>query len=237
MAEPVIEPFSDSRSWAAACADRLAEGLRGALSGGGRAMFGGSGGSTPGPIYDRLSSADLDWSRVTVTLVDERHVPEDHPDSNAALVRRRLMTGPASSARFVPLHSPAVTVDRAAAEATRALGREGGRLDVALLGMGGDGHICSMFPGSPTLKALLAPGARPAVLGVPPGRDGAPPPQERLSVNIPYLASAGGVVLALTGGKRAVFEREAEGDPAVTPVAALLASGAPVEVLWTEAAP
>lgn len=237
MTEVNVEAFPDRRRWAAACAERLAEGLRAALATGGRAVFAGSGGSTPGPIYDRLATADLDWSRVTVTLVDERHVPEDHPDSNAALVRRRLMAGPAAAARFAPLHAPAVTVDRAAALATRALRAEGGRLHVALLGMGDDGHICSMFPGSPTLLTLLAPGAAPAVLGVPPGRDGAPPPQERLSVNIPFLASAGRVVMALTGDKRAVFEREAAGDPAVTPVAALLASGAPVETLWTEAAP
>ena len=113
-------------------------------------------------------------------------------------------------------------VDRAAAEASKALAAEGGRLDAVLLGMGEDGHICSMFPGSPTLTTLLTPGLKPAVYGVPAGRDGAAPPQERLTLNLPWLVTARCVVLALTGAKkRAVFEREAAGDPAVSPIAAL----------------
>ena len=197
-------------------------------------MFAGAGGSTPSPIYRRLAEADLDWSKVAVTLVDERHVPESSPDSNARLMRETLLTGRAAAARFIPLHHAAVTVDRAAAMAAKALQAEGPR-DAVLLGMGEDGHNCSMFPGRPTLKTLLTTALEPAVLGVPPGRDGMAPPQERISLNIPYLARARRVVLALTGAKkRAVFEAEAAGDPAVQPTAALIASGAPLEVLWTE---
>ena len=149
-------------------------------------------------------------------------------------MRETLLTGRAAAARFIPLHHAAVTVDRAAAMAAKALQAEG-PLDAVLLGMGEDGHICSMFPGSPTLKTLLTMALEPAVFGVPPGRDGMAPPQERISLNIPYLARSRRVVLALTGAKkRAVFEAEATGDPAVQPIAALIASGAPLEVLWTE---
>ena len=80
--------------------------------------------------------------------------------------------------------------------------------------MGEDGHICSMFPESPTLKTLLHPGIAPTVLGVPPGRDGMAPPQERISLNLAWLASARRVVLALTGEtKRRVFEDKAGGTP------------------------
>lgn len=232
-----IETFPSRDAWAEAAAARLAETLTVAIAQHGRAVCAGAGGSTPSPIYARLAQADLDWPRVVATLVDERYVPETSPDSNAALMKRVLLTGPASAARFVPLYSPAVTVDRAAAVAARALATEGGRLDAVLLGMGEDGHICSMFPDSPTLRTLLTPTLKPSVLGVPPGRDGAAPPQERLSINLPYLAAAGRVVLALTGAaKRAVFEREAAGDPAVHPIAALVAAEVPLEVLWTEAA-
>lgn len=235
MSDIGIQNFDSGAAWAEACAERLADALSAALAQRGKALFAGAGGSTPSPIYGRLAQADLDWSRAAVTLVDERHVPESSPDSNARLMRETLLTGPAASARFIPLHHAAVTVDRAAALAAKALRAEGGRLDAVLLGMGEDGHICSMFPGSPTLKTLLSPALKPTVLGVPAGRDGMAPPQERISLNIPWLAEAGRVVLALTGAKkRAVFEAEAAGDPATQPIAALIASGAPLEVLWTE---
>lgn len=232
----MIQTLPTREAWAEAVAARLAAALAEALAADGRALFAGSGGSTPSPIYADLAKADLDWARVTATLVDERYVPETSPDSNAALLKRALLTGPAAAARFIPLYSPAVTVDRAAALASQALAAEGRALDAVLLGMGEDGHICSMFPGSPTLTTLLTPGLKPAVHGVPAGRDGAAPPQERLTLNLPWLTGARCVALALTGAnKRVVFEREAAGDPAVSPVAALIAANAPLEVFWTEA--
>jgi 6-phosphogluconolactonase len=210
MAE--IETFAKVDDWAAACASRLAGDLKSALTGGGSALFAGPGGSTPAPVYERLARIDLDWSRVSVTLIDERYVPESSPDSNARLIRDVLLQGPAAKARFIPLYSPAVTVDRAAAQSAAALSSAGGRLDTVL------------------------PGLKPTVLGVPPGRDGAAPTIERLSMNLPWLIQAGRVILALKGGaKRAVYEREARGDPRTQPIAALLANAVPLEVLWTEA--
>ncbi|PQZ83640.1 MULTISPECIES: 6-phosphogluconolactonase [unclassified Brevundimonas] len=236
MSSLAIETFADTAAWAEAAAARLTEALAEGVAAEGRAVFAGAGGSTPSPVYARLAQADLDWSKVTTTLVDERYVPETSPDSNAALMKRTLLTGNAAAARFLPLYSPSVTVDRAAAEASKALAAEGGRLDAALLGMGEDGHICSMFPESPTLKTLLTPNLKPAVYGVPAGRDGLAPSLERLSINLPYLISARRVVLALTGAaKRAVFEREAAGDPRIHPIAAMIAAKVPLEVLWTEA--
>ena len=234
---PVIETFTAADEWAQVCATRLADALAAAIVDGGRAVFAGSGGSTPTPIYRRLAGAGLDWSRVVVTLIDERYVPETSPESNAALLKQTLLTGPAAAARFVPLFQPAVTVDRAAALAAHALANEGGKLDAVLLGMGEDGHICSMFPNSPTLRTLLSPALKPTVLGVPHGRDGAAPSLERLTINLPYLMTARRVVLAITGAaKRDVFEHQAAGDPAIQPIAALIAARVPLDVLWTEKA-
>ena len=235
MAE--IETFPTLETWAASIAGRLEETLGQAVIAKGRAVFAGPGGSTPSPVYARLAQADIGWSKIAVTLVDERYVPETSPESNARLIRDVLLQGPAAAARFVPLDHPAVTVDRAAAMAAHALDEAGGRFDAVLLGMGEDGHICSMFPASPTLKNLLSPTLKPTVLGVPHGRDGAAPSLERLSINLPYLMSAGRVILGLKGAeKRAVFEREAAGDPAIQPIAALIANNVPLEVVWTEAA-
>lgn len=239
----MIQSFHTLDVWADAAAHRLAaaleEGLRDPAQNG-WAVFAGAGGSTPEPIYQRLSNLRSypAWQHTFITLVDERFVPETSPDSNAALLKRSLLKKQAKGAEFLPLYRPAVTVDRAAALATHDLNieLENSRLDAVLLGMGEDGHICSMFPGSPTLTTLLTPGLKPAVYGVPAGRDGAAPTQERLTLNLSWLAGARRVVLALTGAKkRAVFEREAAGDPAVSPVAALIAANAPLEVLWTEA--
>ena len=92
-----------------------------------------------------------------------------------------------------------------------------------------------MFPESPTLKTLLTPTLKPTVLGVPRGRDGMAPSLERLSINLPYLMSAGRVILGLKGQtKRRVFEEQAVGDPKSQPIAALVAADVPLEVLWTE---
>ncbi|CAN7284886.1 6-phosphogluconolactonase [Brevundimonas sp. LjRoot202] len=239
-----IEIIADAPDWAMYCAARLADALGEGLKDpaqNGWATFAGSGGSTPEPIYRRLSTMRPmeEWQHTFVTLIDERYVPESSPHSNAALLKRTLLRGPAAQAVFLPMYRPAVTVDRAAALAAHEMSVEfdGRRLDAVLLGMGEDGHICSMFPESPTLKTLLSPDLKPTVLGVPPGRDGTAPSLERLSINLPYLMQARRVILALAGAKkRDVFEREAKGDPATQPIAALVAHKVPLEVVWTEAA-
>ncbi len=101
-----------------------------------------TGGRSPAPVYDILARSELDWSAVTVTLSDDRFVPETSPDSNARLVRQRLLVDKAAPARFVPLSFEVPTVEEAAARAedeVRALAP----YDVMLLGMGEDGHIAS----------------------------------------------------------------------------------------------
>jgi 6-phosphogluconolactonase len=236
MAEaPVIETFSTVETWAEAIAARLGETLAAAVRDSGRAVFAGPGGTTPAPVYRQLAAMDLGWSDIAVTLVDERYVPETSPESNARLIREVLLQDKAAAGRFIPLYTPEVTVDRAAIVAAKALQDAGGQFDAVLLGMGEDGHICSMFPESPTLKTLLTPSAKPTVLGVPHGRDGMAPTIERLSINLPYLMAAGRVILGLKGAaKRRVFEEQAQGDPKIQPIAALIAADVPLEVLWTE---
>jgi 6-phosphogluconolactonase len=236
----MLEVFPTLDSWAQTIAGRLEETLGEAVIANGRAAFAGPGGSTPSPIYARLAKADIGWSNIAVTLVDERYVPESSPESNARLIRDVLLQDKAAAATFIPLYTPEVTVDRAAAVAAHALfdatGGKDGRFDAVLLGMGEDGHICSMFPNSPTLKTLLSPAIKPTVLGVPHGRDGSAPTLERISINLPWLMKAERVILGLKGAaKREVFEMEAEGDPAIQPIAALLANNVPLEVVWTEA--
>ncbi|MGI9170118.1 MAG: 6-phosphogluconolactonase, partial [Caulobacteraceae bacterium] len=112
-----IEAFADLD----AVADAAAKALAGALREADRPSLVATGGTTPGPTYDRLAKANLDWRRVTVTLSDERWVEADSPDSNEGLIREHLLVGPAAAARPLPLRSGHTTPEEEAAAADGAL--------------------------------------------------------------------------------------------------------------------
>jgi 6-phosphogluconolactonase len=103
------------------------------------------GGTTPGPIFDILSAADIEWDRVHVMLSDERWVPDDHPRSNAKLLRERLLVGRAAAARFTPFYVPDVEVAQACKDVSETLASEL-PISVSMLGMGADMHTASLFP-------------------------------------------------------------------------------------------
>jgi 6-phosphogluconolactonase len=121
------------------------------------AMIAVSGGTTPALFFDALSRADLDWSRVIVTLVDERWVPEDSPRSNAALVRQHLLVNNAAKARFIPLYNGEASPEAGRKALEAQFATLGLSLAVAVLGMGEDGHTASFFPGGDHLANALAP--------------------------------------------------------------------------------
>jgi 6-phosphogluconolactonase len=189
-----------------------------------------SGGSTPALLFAELSKAAIDWSRVIVTLIDERLVPPTSPRSNAKLVADKLLQGPAAAATFVPLYHGADDGDEAAALAKAALGRLPWPLDVAVLGMGGDGHTASFFPDAPNLAELLAADAGKLVLPV----EAASAGEHRLTLTLGKIAEAGLLALHIEGAeKRDVLERALAG--AKLPIRATMeASPRPVEIFWAE---
>ncbi|MCB0291585.1 MAG: 6-phosphogluconolactonase, partial [Calditrichaeota bacterium] len=73
-----------------ALADELAAALREGIETRGRGLLAVSGGRTPRHVFERLRELEVDWSKVTVTLIDERWVAPDHPESNELLVRTHL---------------------------------------------------------------------------------------------------------------------------------------------------
>jgi 6-phosphogluconolactonase len=113
------------------------------------------GGTTPGPIFDSLSGAQLDWSRVHVMLTDERWVAPDHDMSNARLLRQRLLVGPAAAAAFTPFFVDGLTAAEASEDLSAAIAPHL-PLSVLVLGMGADMHTASLFPGSQGLEAAMA---------------------------------------------------------------------------------
>uniref|UniRef100_A0A4W5L9K5 6-phosphogluconolactonase n=1 Tax=Hucho hucho TaxID=62062 RepID=A0A4W5L9K5_9TELE len=165
----------------------------------GKAVLALSGGRSPVAFLQALSAESLDWSRVTVTLVDERLVPPNHADSNAALLRDNLLQGAAAAATLQPLLDDATDLDAALAQACRHWHTP----DVVVLGMGEDGHIASLFPGAANLAQGLAPDNPAPLLALcPPAAAHA-----RISMTLAELLRSGVLYLAIAGeDKRRVLE-------------------------------
>lgn len=195
----------------------LSRDLRSALTRRERAVFCVPGGSTPGAVFDLLAAVDLEWDRVDLVLSDERWVPEDHPRSNTRQVRQHLMQDHAAQAQLLPVWQADLTPE-AAAEVLSTRIAPLLPLDVALLGMGGDGHVASLFPGAPRLDAALAEDAPPAMALTPPGQ-----PEQRLTLTLPVLRGAFSLHLAITGPeKREALDRAEDAEVLDSPVTALL---------------
>lgn len=144
---PVLHRAADAASLAVDVAAAVEAALRESLAERGRATLVVSGGATPVPMWQRLSKAELDWTQVTITLADERWVPVVDPASNEALVRRHLLRDEAAWARWVPLYNGMATPQEAQPAVEARLATITWPADVVVLGMGGDGHTASWFPG------------------------------------------------------------------------------------------
>ncbi len=209
-------------------ADAVAVELAGAIVRRGVAFLALSGGTTPKRFLSALSRRSLEWRQVTVTLVDERFVPESSTRSNAALVRSTLLTGAAAAARFVPLYSPAADVEAAAGLADAALAALPWPLDAAVLGMGTDGHTASFFPDA-TEPAAFDPANPAAVAAVHAESAG----EARLTLTLPRLAEARFVALHIEGAeKRAVLEKALSTAPALPVRRVFDHAVVPVQVYW-----
>ena len=220
MKVQMLETYPTAEAAAGACARAIAEKLREGLATRGRAALVVTGGRSPGPVFDALPQApDLDWTRVVVTLSDERCVEPSAPAANARAVRERLLVGRAARAHFLPLWPKP---DPAALEALIPF-------DAVMLGMGEDGHVASLIPGDPGLEAGLS--GDEILVDVPAGLGR--PPVPRVSLTLRALRDAHAVFLLVAGeAKRAVLARAIEG--ADLPVTRLLSDvKAPVRVFWS----
>ena len=103
--------FADDEDLAPAFAEWTADKLRAAIAERGAALLVVSGGKTPERYFEALSTQPLDWTRVAITLADERRVPDDSPRSNARLVREALLRNRAAVATFTPLADARLSED------------------------------------------------------------------------------------------------------------------------------
>jgi 6-phosphogluconolactonase len=187
-----------------------------------------TGGSSASGLYRELRSpargAALDWSRVHLWFGDDRVVPFDHPDSNAGLALRELMTPVDTPVARATLHPMLAGIDVSAPDAaSMAASRYAAELaampadvdgdpvfDLLLLGMGPDGHLLSVFPES----AALAADAPPVVPIPAPTHIG--PALPRVTLHPAVVAAARSVLLIVGGAAKAsVLADVLEGDPTI----------------------
>lgn len=212
-----IETYADFEMMAINVAQRIAGDLNASLIHSDRALLAVPGGTTPGPIFDDLCAADLDWSRVDIILTDERWVPGDHPRSNTKLLKERLLVNRAADATLLPLYVP---TDEPEAGLPELIPSIEARLPiaVAVLGMGADMHTASLFPDSAELDAALASNA-PALLPVRPASQ----PEARITLAAHVLNGAIHKHVVFKGkDKREALEKARSLPPQQAPIRAVL---------------
>ena len=193
----VVFRFADPPATLLVLAERIVRDAERARAERGEFRIALSGGSTPAPLYRLLADPSwaprIDWTVVRVLFADERAVPPDHRDSNYRLVRESLLDRvgiPASSVERMRGDDP--DLDQAARAYEACLEQP---LDLLLLGIGEDGHIASIFPGS----AAVTERSR-RVLAV---ADSPRPPPRRLTVTPRTIDEARGVAVLVTGSSKA----------------------------------
>ncbi len=180
------------------------------------------GGSVAKTFFPALAGLAVDWSRTEFFWVDERAVPPDDPDSNYALASTLwLAPSRVPASRIHRLRGEDPDLDKAAqfaADELIAIAGDPPGLDLALLGVGEDGHIASIFPGSGNRSGGT--GLQPCPVA--PVYDSPKPPPRRLTLTMPVLSGAERVVVVAMGRSKAAAVRDGLKQDGVTPLAALL---------------
>lgn len=200
-----------------------------------------SGGATAMIFLTSLRAAQVDWKKITLFWADERAVPPEDPESNYGLAERMLLSplgAKAPRAIRMPIDArrsasgaslaqgrPADNLREAALLYDDMLARElnGGPLDLAILGIGEDGHICSLFPGH---KALLVEDLRAVAI-----EDAPKPPPRRLSLTLRYVLQTKKIwILAIGPRKLPVLQAAVDKTGHSTPLDLLMRQAKDVTV-------
>lgn len=191
-----------------------------------------SGGTTPAPLYEKMSNADLNWSKIWFGPTDERWVNSEHDDSNEKLIRDTLLKNKASVAHYCSLKS-----DHDDPFLGQALSRENiSKLplpfDIVLLGMGEDGHVASLFPGlGGTMAAMSPDNDHMCAAIIKPNGDVA-----RMTMTLNNLLTAKRIFLLFYGAKKLEIYQDAKKTKTdLLPVSSILhQTVVPVSLYWAE---
>jgi 6-phosphogluconolactonase len=186
-----------------------------------------TGGGSVGEAYELAAADQPDWGEATVWWGDERCVPPDDERSNYGLAKRTLLDRLTEQPDAHRIRGELQPAD-AAGEYEKAL--EGVELDLLLLGLGPDGHVASLFPGSPQLEERER--------LVTSGPAGLEPFVDRVTLTLPALLSARRIVFLVTGADKADAVRRAFREPISdeVPASLLRGGGAPIDVYLDAAA-
>jgi 6-phosphogluconolactonase len=225
-----LKQFENTSALDNSLSAEVSERLANAIAKYGKASLILSGGRTPMGFFHQLSQQDLDWSKVTVTLADERWVDSDHQDSNEKLVRENLLINEAHSAKFLALKNSAETAVLGESELEAELSAYG-QFTVVILGMGDDGHTASLFPGSTALAAGLDLESGRSCIAVTPTEA----PHERMSMTLPRLLDTECLIIHISGeNKQKVLDQALSGNNVEElPIRSVLQqTQVPVTVYW-----
>lgn len=223
----IVERFDDADTAVAAATARFVDVVGSAIAERGSASVVLTGGGNGIALLRALRTADLAWDRIDVYWGDERYLPAGDPERNEVQARAALLDHvPVDPARVHPMATsdgPFGDDIEAAARDYAALLDPMPEFDVHLLGMGGEGHINSLFPHT----AATAETERTVVAVT----DSPKPPPRRVTLTLPAVAAAKRVWLVVSGeGKaEAVAGGVGGADPADWPCAGAHGS---IETVW-----
>ena len=153
------------------------------------------GGTSPIKIFNELSKQKLDWSKVQITLVDDRLVDPDNDHSNQKLINDYLLKNDAKKSKFIPLNKNLNKDDNFKFP-----------LDICLLGIGNDGHFASLFPNMINNTNMLDPKSKSSIDEV---KANGNPFVPRISMNLPLILSSNLIILLIKGKLKQEVLREA----------------------------
>lgn len=229
FAEPNnIFEFDSKQKLAAALADDIVTRLQISIQQKGIAIMALSGGSTPLLMLQQLSKKNVDWSKVVVTLVDERCVGQLHSLSNARFLRQNLFDHLPATVKFAPLYFPEASDSEALlamvleqyCDMTNSSEDRPANFDVVVLGMGNDGHTASFFPDANNIETLVDIDSRDVLLTCESPSTQVP----RITWSLPMLLQADMLALHITGeSKKQVLQQAMAGqDKAELPIRSVI---------------
>ena len=179
-----------------------------------------SGGSTPKPLFKKLSNSDINWEKVTISLVDDRWLPSNHKDSNELLVKQNLLQNKASKANFVGMYIDEKTAFESDDECSLLYKNSVYPFDIIILGMGADSHTASLFPNNEKLAKAYDLNNENLCISIKPDTA----PYNRMSLTRKAILSAKNLILHIEGEEKLKVYKDAleSTDIYKTPISSIL---------------